>query len=220
MYMIEKAKNLAQEKGVYSEPEVYTGHPIDERTEKIVMEYYINDNFNCSRQCPNKSDVITDKLNDKKEKKVKRFLTRSLKATYEIFKNDYPELRIGKSKFYSLRPKYVLFSPIKEVCLCIYYANYNLFLTSLINFRGCSVAELDEIRSEMINATMCSEPSDLCYLQECKMCPGSNGITFHVLKLQDIEGTEEITYAMWDNGNLIKKQCQFLFLKMNFRFGP
>ena len=42
MYMIEKAKNLAQEKGLYSEPEVYTGHPIDERTEKIVMEYYIN----------------------------------------------------------------------------------------------------------------------------------------------------------------------------------
>ena len=52
---------------------------------------------------------------------------------------------------------------------------------------GSSVAELDEIRSEMINATMCSEPSDLCYLQECKMCPGSNGIKFHVLKLQDIE---------------------------------
>ena len=41
MYMIERVKNLAQEKGVYSEPEAYTGHPIDERTEKIVMEYYI-----------------------------------------------------------------------------------------------------------------------------------------------------------------------------------
>ena len=50
MYLIEKAKNLAQEKGVYSKPEVYTGHPIDERTEKIVMEYYINDDFNCSRR--------------------------------------------------------------------------------------------------------------------------------------------------------------------------
>ena len=154
---------------------------------------------------PNKSDVITVKINDKKEKKIKRFITRSLKATYETFKNDYPELRIGKSKFYSLRPKYVLLSPIKEVCLCIYCANYDLFLTSLINFRGNSVAELDEIRSEMINATMCSEPSDLYYLQECKMCSGSNGITFHVRKLQDIEGTEEI--------NLIN-------LKMNFRFGP
>ena len=40
MYMTEKAKNLAQEKGVYSEPEVYTDHPIDKRTEIIVMEYY------------------------------------------------------------------------------------------------------------------------------------------------------------------------------------
>ena len=67
MYMIEKAKNLAQEKGVYSEQEVYTDHPIDERTEKIVMEYCINDDFNCSRQSPNKSNVITVKIHDKKE---------------------------------------------------------------------------------------------------------------------------------------------------------
>ena len=37
MYMIERAKNLVQEKGVYSEPEAYTGYPIDERTEKIVI---------------------------------------------------------------------------------------------------------------------------------------------------------------------------------------
>ena len=52
---------------------------------------------------------------------------------------------------------------------------------------------------------MCSEPFDLCYLQESKICPGIKGVTFHVLKLQGIEGTEEITYALWDNGNLIKK---------------
>ena len=38
IYMIEKAKSLLQEKGVYSEPEAYTDHPIDESTEKIVME--------------------------------------------------------------------------------------------------------------------------------------------------------------------------------------
>ena len=211
MYMIERAKSLAQEKVVYSESEAYTGHPIDERTEKIVMEYYINDDFNCSIQSPNKSDVITVKINDKKEKEVKRFLTQSLKATYKAFKNDYLELR-SKSTLYSLRPKYVLLSPIKEVCLCIYCANYDLFLTSLINFRGSNITELDELRSEIINATKCSEPSDLCYLQERKICPGSNRITFHVLKLQDIEGTEEITHALWDNGNLIiKNSASFCF---------
>ena len=108
LYMIERAKSLTQEKGVYWKSEAYTGHPIDERTEQIVMEYYINDDFNCSRQSPNKSHFITVKINDKKEQKVKGFLTQSLKATFKAFKNDYPELRFGKSKFSSLQPKYVL----------------------------------------------------------------------------------------------------------------
>ena len=63
---------------------------------------------------------------------------------------------------------------------------------------------------------MCSDSSDLCYLQECKMCSVSNGITFHVLKLQDIEGTEEITYAMWDNSNLIRKTVSISVFKDEF----
>ena len=47
--MIERAKRLVQEKEVYLEPEAYTGHPIDESSNKIVMECYINDDFNCSK---------------------------------------------------------------------------------------------------------------------------------------------------------------------------
>ena len=46
--MIERAKSLVQETGVYSKQEAYTGHPMDERTVKVVIEYYINDDFNCS----------------------------------------------------------------------------------------------------------------------------------------------------------------------------
>ena len=47
--MIERVKYLAQEKGVYSEPEAYADHPIDEKTENFFMGYYVNDDFNCSR---------------------------------------------------------------------------------------------------------------------------------------------------------------------------
>ena len=49
MYMINKSRKLIKEKGIYSEPDAYSGHPIDENMEKIVMEYYLNDDFNCSR---------------------------------------------------------------------------------------------------------------------------------------------------------------------------
>ena len=48
-----KAKSLVPEKGVYLESEAYTGQPINERTKKIVMEYYINDAFNSSRHVKN-----------------------------------------------------------------------------------------------------------------------------------------------------------------------
>ena len=43
--MIERAKSLVQETVVYTELEAYTGHPIDERTEKVVIEYYISWNY-------------------------------------------------------------------------------------------------------------------------------------------------------------------------------
>ena len=37
--MIEKAKSLLQEKGFYSKLEAGAGQPIDEKTEKVVIEY-------------------------------------------------------------------------------------------------------------------------------------------------------------------------------------
>ena len=79
------------------------------------------------------------------------------------------------------------------------------FLRAWLISEGVTLQSWMNFGHKIINATKCSEPFDLCYLQECKICPGSNVITFHILKLQDIKGTEEITYALWDNGNLIKK---------------
>ncbi|CAH0547312.1 unnamed protein product [Brassicogethes aeneus] len=39
-------------------------------------------------------------------KKVKHFMTRSIKETYQIFKENNPGVKIGISKFYTLRPKW------------------------------------------------------------------------------------------------------------------
>ena len=39
LYIIERAESLVQEKGVYSELEAYTDHPIDEKTEKVFIGY-------------------------------------------------------------------------------------------------------------------------------------------------------------------------------------
>ncbi|CAH0558804.1 unnamed protein product [Brassicogethes aeneus] len=85
-YMIREAKKVVKEKGVYYNPDPYCGHPIDQTSINIAQEYYLNDDLDCSRQSPNKNDVKKIVENGAEMKKVKRFMTRSIKETYQIFK--------------------------------------------------------------------------------------------------------------------------------------
>ena len=46
IHMINKATSLVHAKGIYSKPGAYLDHSIDENTEKVAMEFYINHDFN------------------------------------------------------------------------------------------------------------------------------------------------------------------------------
>ena len=64
--MIRKARKIVKDKGNYSSPDPYLGHPIDENIQKVVLEYYLNDDSNCSAQSPNKNDTINVDENGEK----------------------------------------------------------------------------------------------------------------------------------------------------------
>ena len=104
-YMLKQAKSLVKEKGKYSKPDMYPGHPIDEDVLETAQEYYLNAYLDCTSQSPNKNDTRIVYDNGVKVKKVKRFMTRSIKETYKLFCEDHPDMRMGHSKVYSLRPK-------------------------------------------------------------------------------------------------------------------
>ena len=57
----------------------------------------------------------------------------TLLEAYQCFKNDYPDIKIGKAKFCELRPKYVMLlsDTPKNVCLCQYHENMELLLSAL-----------------------------------------------------------------------------------------
>ncbi|CAH0546996.1 unnamed protein product [Brassicogethes aeneus] len=152
-YMIREAKKVVKEKGVYHNPDPYCGHHIDQTSINIAQEYYLNDDLDCSRQSPNKNDVKKIVENGVEMKKVKSFMTRSIKETYQIFKENNPGVKMGISKFYTLRPK-----------------------------------------------------NNKCVLQECEKCPGPGVITLELLGFsEDIDENDDITYAAWEDNNLIKK---------------
>ena len=95
---------------------------------------------------PGKKDVLTGRNVDKSKVKMrKRLLLDDISNLHLKFNAEYPNHLIGKSKFFDLRPLWVI--PIRdqsqEVCKCIYHENINLLCTLLRNFARSMKLDLD-----------------------------------------------------------------------------
>lgn len=203
-YMITQARILSLQKGNYAIPDIFSGHPVPETTLNVAMQYYLDDDFNCSRQSPNKKDTRNVIENGVSVKKVKRFMTRTIKETYQLFKENNPDLKLGLTKFYSLKPKWVLPCPSQEVCLCIYCSNFDLLIKAAMNLQTFQENKDDkELRSKLLSAIVCSD-NDECIFGECKTCPGASAINLQFFGCTQ-ENDDEITFAFWEKNDLIKK---------------
>ena len=86
---------------------------------KSVKSFY-EDHSN-SRVMPSKKDVLIVKdENNQREKIRKRLLLDNISNIFNKFKEQYPEHKLGKSKFFELQPKWVITvqQHSKEVCKC------------------------------------------------------------------------------------------------------
>ena len=71
-----------------------------------------------------------------KEKLQKKHLYMHIKETYAVCKDKHPNVKIGISKFASLRPSQVLLSSQSpsNVCTCIYHQNMILSHDAIHNY--------------------------------------------------------------------------------------
>lgn len=206
-YMLDQARSLVKDGVFYKEIEKYSGHSVDKEVISTVMEYYLNDDFNCSRQSANKNDTISIRENGVKVKRVKRFLTRSIKEICKIIYDDNPSIKskIGKSKIYSLRPKWVILHPPSDTCLCVYCENWNLMLIALKNYlkdRQCNSLDIESI---IFSSLYCSKDDMKCVLSECKNCPKEDSIQLGTIFLTEEDLYEEINYSIWEKTDLLNK---------------
>lgn len=197
-YMIRKAQNLRGMNGVWSATDPYTRSRLSPSDVQAALEYYTKDELGCSRQSPNRKDVVSVVINGTREYVSKRFMTRSIRETYNVYKEAHPGVRMGLSKFYSLRPKWVLYAPQHEVCVCVYCANAELSVLALQNATGVE-RRIDSFKA----LCLCSTPSMQCFLGDCRQCPMTDNLTMSALSVTD---EEDVTFAVWENGALIKKQ--------------
>ncbi|KAM7294028.1 hypothetical protein ISCGN_023575 [Ixodes scapularis] len=88
-------------------------------------------------------------------------------------------------------------SPEHEVCACIYCVNFQLLLTALTNAPKKTFTEDDLKRIDLFCA-----PQNDCFLRRCEKCPKTQSISLQSLHLDE---DEEICFALWDAGELVKK---------------
>ena len=124
----------------------------NKETENLVKQFYNSDIVSC--MLPGRRDCITIAgENGTKEKEQKKILLMTVMEAFQIFKQEYPEIKVGKSNFASLRPSHVL--PASEtdytVCCCRYYENFDMLTAGLKklhpNLPGANQVILDSVWS-------------------------------------------------------------------------
>ena len=140
---------------------------IPAETVQLVESFFLLDSV--SRQAPGKRDFVTVRVNGKKQQIQKRHLLWSLQETYALFKKEHSSVKIGFSKFCSLRPQNVLLSGQypHQACLCSYHENIRLLCDCLYK----SIPDFPAYSGQFVDCFVCSSDSKLCMLGQCDKCP-------------------------------------------------
>lgn len=155
-HVAKTVKKLVQKKGIFCNAEKKIGtQSIEKETVETVINFYRDTDI--SKLMPGMRDCIVYKENMEKEKLQRRLVLFNLKEVYELFKEKYPDKKIGFSKFATLRPRDCVLAMEKygthTVCVCSYHQNPKLIIDSLQRHKLCDAKDYKEI----INMCLCEE---------------------------------------------------------------
>ena len=133
-----------------------------------VRNFYLRDDI--SYQLPGKRDTMVVKDDDgNKVTYQERILLNNLLETFELFKEEYNNVDIGRSSFAELRPAFVVpkATLAHRNCLCLYHENVCLILQSVHKYvvgKHCSSLQT------FTSCLVCSTTSKLCMFDRCSLC--------------------------------------------------
>ena len=128
-YMVRRAKELVNQKGIMSTPDIKKGHPLPSETCTLVQSFYEDDEV--SRMMPGRKDFVSVRQEAGRVQVQKRLVLTNLKEAYLLFKDKFPGHKLGFSKFAALRPKHCILagaSGTHTVCVCAIHQNVKLIM--------------------------------------------------------------------------------------------
>ena len=203
-YMARAAKKLVEEKGILSTPNPKPGKATSEDVVTEIHAFYNSDDI--SRQMPGKRDCVSMNVAGEKVKVQKRLILCNLKEAYRKFK-DETNIKIGFSKFASLRPKNVVLpggSGTHSVCVCTIHQNVKLMLegskiSSLPIFGELAGDNYHQKISyhHLIASLTCNPALPDCFLGNCELCGDKEKLEMQLSSIFERLDIDEVTYKSW-----------------------
>ena len=179
------------EKGILSSPNPRSGKTLSAEVVNQVRCFYESDDI--SRVMPEK-DTVSVRVGNKKIACQKRLILCNLDEAYRIFKDKYPELKIGFSKFAELRPKYCVLagsSGTHLVCFCTIQQNVKLMMHAV------DIPVFRSSYKQLLAELTCNPGTLYCFLGEFQLCPNADEMKQHILEEIEDEAIDEIGYKQW-----------------------
>ena len=184
-HQVRRAITLEKEDGILAKPKRNDRVGIPQETIDLVESFYQNDEY--SREMPGAKQFVSVGY---KIHKQKRLMLCNLSELYAAFKEKYPDLKIGLSKFCSLRPKWCKIigsSGSHTVCVCSIHQNTILAYQAL---------NLDY--KLLISKVVCNPDSKICMVHRCPNCSGKDALHQY---LQEVPSSDQITFQQWMSTN-------------------
>lgn len=198
-YTARKSKSLQKEKGIMSCADPKPGKLLDFVTTEKVISFYECEEV--SRIMPGKKDFVSVNVNGKREHIQKNLILCNLRELFSYFKEKYPQVKIGFSKFCELRPKHCVLvggSGTHSVCVCTTHQNAKLMLVP------CKFSELCECSDkplktyqDILDSIICENPTEACYFMDCTACPGTINLNQRLEESFELNHVENVTYKQW-----------------------
>ena len=184
-YLVNKASQIKQEKGIMALPVRKNRDGISDETKAKVVSIYEDDEY--SRILPGTKDKVSI---GREIYQQKRLLLCNVKELYSEFQQKFPNSKIGLSRFFELKPKWCVApgaSGTHRVCVCSIHQNAMLLADACeISYR------------QMMAAVVCDVNSKICMIHRCENCPGEDNLV-ELLQNSFDETDDIIHFQQWES---------------------
>lgn len=149
--------------------------------------------------------LFHSQIDGKREHIQKRLILCNLREAYQKFKENHQNIKIGFSKFASMRPQNCVLAGTPgthSICVCTYHQNVKLMLlgSKIEKFiAGTDCAYTLGNYHTCLALMMCNPPTIQCFLNKCCNCPGFSHLRNMLEEIFEDNFVETIEYKQWTN---------------------